>query len=231
MIWKKEEMRGRGIRIGNLSPENSETLKIIEQYARSMFIAAPLVAGAMGSATLLSTGQYVLAIVCASASSASAIVLVATISLADWILDCLSKRRGICATCGSEERKPHPHQSDAIEKYKIERLYDEKGRVIALANPQVIEKSDIEVRWRVYKILYEEFGGRHPDEVKKSLESEYSKETSTQSKLEEFEGKWDAKTISTVKDYCKVVRHLPPGMKSDENSEKGRNEGKRSAGR
>jgi len=211
-------MRGRGIRIGNISPETSETLKIIEQYARSMFIAAPLVAGAMGSATLLSTGQYVLAIECALASSASAIVLVATISLADWILDCLSKRRGICATCGSEDRKPHPHQSDAIEKYKIETmgLYDEKDRVI---------------RWIVYNILYEEFGGKHPYEVKKSLESEYSKETSTQRKLEEFEGKWDAKTVSTVKDFCKVVRHLPPGMKSDENSEKGRNEGKRSAGR
>jgi len=226
-------MSGIGIRIGNISPETSETLKIIEQYARSMFIAAPLVAGAMGSATLLSTGQYVLAIEYALASSASAIVLVATISLADWILDCLSKRRGICATCGSEERKPHPHQSDAIEKYKIETmgLYDEKGRVIALANPEVIKRLNIKVRLGVYKILYEEFGGKHPDEVKKSLESEYSKETSTQRKLEEFEGKWDAKTVSTVKDYCKVVRHLPPGMKSDENSEKGRNEGKRSAGR
>jgi len=172
----------------------------------------------MRSTTLLSTGQYVLAIECALASIASFIVLVAGIFLADKFLGRLSER-GICATCGSGGGKSQ-------NKTETMGLYDEKDRVIALAdrvialaNSQVIERSDIEV------------GGKHPDEVKKLLESKHSKETSTQRKLEEFEGKWDAKTISTVKDYCKVVRHLPPGMKSDENSEKGRNEGKRSAGR
>ena len=30
-----------------------------------------------------------------------------------------------------------------------------------------------------------------------------------------MDNKWDAKTVSAVKDYCKVVRHLPPGMKFD----------------
>jgi len=171
----------------------------------------PLIAGTMRSTTLLSTGQYVLAIECALASIASFIVLVAGIFLADKFLGSLSER-GICATCGSGGGKSQ-------NKTETMGLYDEKDRVIALANSQVIERSDIEV------------GGKHPDEVKKLLESKHSKETSTQRKLEEFEGKWDSKTISTVKDYCKVVRHLPPGMKSDENSEKGRNEGKRSAGR
>ena len=76
------------------SPETeSETLKNIIKQAKSI-VVAPLVAGAMSSATLLSTGQYVLAIECTLASSASTIVLVATTSLADRILDHLSKRRG-----------------------------------------------------------------------------------------------------------------------------------------
>ena len=43
-------------------------------------------------------------------------------------------------------------------------VYDERGRVIKLANPDVIKRSDKEVRWRVYKILYEEFNGRNPNE-------------------------------------------------------------------
>lgn len=76
------------------SPETeSETLKNIIKQAKSI-VVAPLVAGAMGSATLLSTGQYVLAIECALASGASTIILVATTSIADRILDHLSKRRG-----------------------------------------------------------------------------------------------------------------------------------------
>ncbi len=136
------------------------------------------------------------------------------ISGEDW--EELKKKYGYrCATCGSEEGKPHLHWPNVITKLQKAHMdpnkplvrgniipqcqicnradrnnwvYDEKGRVIALANPQVIERSDIEVRWGVYKILYEEFGGKHPDEVKKSLESEYSKETSTQRKLEASEG-------------------------------------------
>ena len=76
------------------SPETeSETLKNIIKQAKSI-VVAPLVAGAMGSATLLSTGQYVLAIECALASGASTIILVASTSIADRILDHISKRRG-----------------------------------------------------------------------------------------------------------------------------------------
>jgi len=76
------------------SPETeSETLKNIIKQAKSI-VVAPLVAGAMGSANLLSTGQYVLAIECALASGASTIILVATTSIADRILDHLSKKRG-----------------------------------------------------------------------------------------------------------------------------------------
>lgn len=76
------------------SPETeSETLKNIIKQAKSI-VVAPLVTGAMGSATLLSNGQYVLAIECALASGASTIILVATTSIADRILDHLSKKRG-----------------------------------------------------------------------------------------------------------------------------------------
>lgn len=77
---------------GESPKAESETLKNIIKQAKSI-VVAPLVAGAMGSATLLSTGQYVLAIECALASGASTIILVATTSIADRILDHLSKRR------------------------------------------------------------------------------------------------------------------------------------------
>ena len=120
-----------------------------------------------------------------------------------------------CATCGSEEGKPHLHWPNVITKlqkahmdpykslvrgnvipqcqecnraYKNNWVYDEKGRVIALANPEVIKRSNIKVKLGVYKILYEEFGGKHPEEVEKSIESERSKATSAQRKLEESEG-------------------------------------------
>jgi len=76
------------------SPETeSETLKNIIKQAKNI-VVAPLVAGAMSSATLLSTGQYVLAIECALASGASTIIFVASTSIADRIVDHISKRRG-----------------------------------------------------------------------------------------------------------------------------------------
>jgi hypothetical protein len=43
-------------------------------------------------------------------------------------------------------------------------VYDEKGRVIKVANPRVIKRSDEEVRWKIYKMLDEEFGGVDPNE-------------------------------------------------------------------
>ena len=76
------------------SPESdSKTLKNIIKQAKSI-VVAPLIAGALGSATLISTGQYILAIECALASGGSTIILVATTSLADRLLDHISKKRG-----------------------------------------------------------------------------------------------------------------------------------------
>lgn len=94
-----------------------------------------------------------------------------------------------CATCGSKEGEPNFHWPNTITKLlkahmdpnkpltpdntiprceKCDRadrnnwVYDERGRVIKLANPNVIKRSDREVRWKVYKILDEEFGRRSP---------------------------------------------------------------------
>jgi hypothetical protein len=71
----------------------SDTLQNIIKSAKNI-VVAPLIAGALGSATYISTGQYLLAIECAVAASASTIILVATISLADYIIDYISKQRG-----------------------------------------------------------------------------------------------------------------------------------------
>jgi len=104
----------------------------------------------------------------------------------------LKKQYGYrCVTCGSEEGKPNIHWSNTITRLqkahkdpnkplvagniipqceKCNRagrndwVYDERGRVIKLANPNVIKRSDKKVRWKVYEILYEEFNGRNPNE-------------------------------------------------------------------
>ena len=95
-----------------------------------------------------------------------------------------------CATCGSEEGKPHLHwlaTKTILQKghmdpnkplavgniipqcQKCNRgdrnrwVYDDKGRVIKLANPQVIKTCDKNVRKAVYRILYEEFKGKKPN--------------------------------------------------------------------
>ena len=94
-----------------------------------------------------------------------------------------------CATCGSEENKPHLQWSGTktvLQKSHMDSnkslisgniipqcqkcnrgdrnrwVYDDKGRVIRLANPQVIKSCDKNVRKRVYKILYQEFRGLNP---------------------------------------------------------------------
>jgi len=94
-----------------------------------------------------------------------------------------------CATCGSEEGKPHLHYPSVRTKleqahrdptkplgpgnvipqcsqcnrtYRNHWVYDERGRIVALANPSVIKKSDVEIRRKVYRILYREFRGRNP---------------------------------------------------------------------
>lgn len=104
----------------------------------------------------------------------------------------LKKQYGYrCATCGSEEGKPHIHWPNTITKLQKAHIdpnkplvagniipqcekcnradrnnwaYDERGRVIKLVNSNVIKRSNKEIRWRVYKILYEEFNGRNPNE-------------------------------------------------------------------
>jgi len=45
-------------------------------------------------------------------------------------------------------------------------IYDEKGRVIRIANPGVIKACDRKVRIGLYKILYREFGGKKPSELR-----------------------------------------------------------------
>lgn len=96
-----------------------------------------------------------------------------------------------CATCGSIENKPNIHwpatktklQKAHMDPYesltpgniipqcqKCNRgdrnrwIYDERGRVIQLASPSVIKSSRPNVRWEVYKILYQEFNGENPNE-------------------------------------------------------------------
>lgn len=95
-----------------------------------------------------------------------------------------------CATCGSKEGEPHFHWPGTKTKLqkahkdpnrplgpgniipqcqKCNRgdrnrwVYDERGRVIKLAKPSVIKSSDQDVRWKVYKILYQEFKGKNPN--------------------------------------------------------------------
>ncbi len=110
--------------------------------------------------------------------------------IGDW--ESLKKQYGFrCVTCGSEENKPNIHWPNTITKLQIAHkdpnkplvagniipqcekcnradrnnwVYDERGRVIKLANPNVIKRSDKEVRWKVYQILYEEFNGKNPNE-------------------------------------------------------------------
>lgn len=108
----------------------------------------------------------------------------------DW--EEIKKKYGYrCATCGSKEGEPHFHWPKRITRLqrghidpnksltfkntipqcevcnRADRnnwIYDEKGRVIALANPQVIKRSPAEVRREVYKILQKEFGKGISDE-------------------------------------------------------------------
>jgi len=96
-----------------------------------------------------------------------------------------------CATCGSKEGEPNIHWPNTITRLQKSHMdpnkplvpgniipqcqkcnradrnnwvYDERGRVIKLANPNVIKRSDKEIKWKVYKILYEEFEGKNPNE-------------------------------------------------------------------
>lgn len=96
-----------------------------------------------------------------------------------------------CATCGSKEGEPNIHYPNTVTRLqpghkdphkppsaaniipqceKCNRadrnnwVYDERGRVIKVADPKVIKRSDREIRWKIYEILYEEFEGKNPNE-------------------------------------------------------------------
>jgi len=93
-----------------------------------------------------------------------------------------------CATCGSREGEPHFHWPGTKTKLqkshknpnrpltkgniisqcqKCNRadrnrwVYDDKGRVIKLAQPSFVKNFDKEIRYKIYKILYKEFKGKN----------------------------------------------------------------------
>jgi len=97
-----------------------------------------------------------------------------------------------CATCGSREGEPHFHWSGTKTKLqkahkdphkplkagniipqcqKCNRadrnrwVYDEKGRVIKLADASFVRNFDKDVKKKIYRILYEEFKGKNPDKI------------------------------------------------------------------
>ena len=114
------------------------------------------------------------------------------IDTGDW--DKLKEQYGYrCATCGSREGEPQfnwPATKTKLQKshkdpnkpliarniipqcQKCNRadrnrwVYDEKGRVIKLANPKFVRNFDKDVRWEIYKILFREFRDKNPYEKK-----------------------------------------------------------------
>ena len=97
-----------------------------------------------------------------------------------------------CATCGSKEGEPNYHWPNTITVLQAGHMdpnkplelgniipqcekcnradrnrwvYDNKGRVISIANPNVVETSSDEVQKAIYKILYSKFDGKNPDEL------------------------------------------------------------------
>lgn len=99
-----------------------------------------------------------------------------------------------CATCGSQENKPNLNWSGTKTVLQMGHMdpnkplvggniipqcqkcnradrnrwvYDEKGRVIKLADANFVRNFDKDVRWKLYKILYNEFKGQNPYEESK----------------------------------------------------------------
>lgn len=97
-----------------------------------------------------------------------------------------------CATCGSQEGKPHLHwpatrtflqkahmdpgkplvagnilpQCQKCNRADRNRwIYDAKGRVVKLADARFVKNFDKDVRKRIYKILHREFKGINPDNL------------------------------------------------------------------
>lgn len=98
-----------------------------------------------------------------------------------------------CATCGSQEDKPHfhwPATKTILQKAHMDSnkplvagniipqcqkcnrgdrnrwVYDDKGRVIKLADANFVRNFDKEVRKKIYRILYKEFKGKSPNSIK-----------------------------------------------------------------
>jgi len=96
-----------------------------------------------------------------------------------------------CASCGSREGEPNFHWPGTKTKLqkahkdpnkpliagniipqcqKCNRadrnrwVYDDKGRVIKLAQASFVKNFDKNVRWKIYKILFKEFRGKNPNE-------------------------------------------------------------------
>lgn len=106
----------------------------------------------------------------------------------DWMK--IKQKYGFrCATCGSKEGEPNLHWSNVVTKLQKGHMdprkeltddntipqceqcnrgdrnrwvYDNKGRVIKIANPHVILVCDDDVQYEVYKILYEKYNGKKP---------------------------------------------------------------------
>ena len=97
-----------------------------------------------------------------------------------------------CATCGSEEGQPHLHWPETKTKLqkahknpeeplnkeniipqcqKCNRadrnrwIYDDKGRVIKLANADVLKSCSESVQKKAYRILYKKYRGKVPHQV------------------------------------------------------------------
>ena len=95
-----------------------------------------------------------------------------------------------CATCGSQENKPHLHwpaTRTILQKAHMDPnkplvagniipqcqkcnrgdrnrwVYDDKGRVIKLADANFVRNFDKDAREKIYKILYNEFNGKNPN--------------------------------------------------------------------
>ena len=98
-----------------------------------------------------------------------------------------------CAACGSQEGEPHFHwpQTKTIlqqahknpeqplnknniipQCQKCNRadrnrwIYDSKGRVVKIANPEVLKSCSESVQKKAYKILYKKYNGKNPKQIK-----------------------------------------------------------------
>lgn len=97
-----------------------------------------------------------------------------------------------CACCGSKEGEPHRYWSNTttfLQKGhkdpskplapgniipQCEKcnqpdrnywIYDDKGRVVKIANAKVIDNCSTQVQKEIYARLYHHFGGKNPDEI------------------------------------------------------------------